>query len=68
MKTKINTSVDTLDVLDRNYDRKYEDLQKRLDAVYDKISDAEDLVYEFSNPNSCANACIRNNSVPSPTK
>ena len=46
MKTKINTSVDTLDVLDRNYDRKYEDLQKRLDAVYDKISDAEDLVYE----------------------
>lgn len=45
-KDKIILQIDTLDVLDRNYDRKYEDLQKRLDAVYDKISDAEDLVYE----------------------
>ena len=45
-KDKIILQIDILDVLDRNYDRKYEDLQKRLDAVYDKISDAEDLVYE----------------------
>lgn len=45
-KDKIILQIDILDVLDRNYDRKYEDLQERLDAVYDKISDAEDLVYE----------------------
>ena len=37
-KDKIILQIDILDVLDRNYDRKYEDLQERLDAVYDKIS------------------------------
>lgn len=43
-KDKIIMQIDNLDVLDRNYDRKYEDLQKRLDLIYDKISDAEDIV------------------------
>lgn len=38
--------IDTLDILDKNYDRKYDDLQKRLDTIYDKIGDAEDLVSE----------------------
>ena len=45
-KDKIILQIDTLDILDKNYDRKYDDLQKRLDTIYDKISDAEDLVSE----------------------
>ena len=43
---KIILQIDTLDILDKNYDRKYDDLQKRLDTIYDKIGDAEDLVSE----------------------
>ena len=43
-KDKIILQIDTLDILDKNYDRKYDDLQKRLDTIYDKIGDAEDLV------------------------
>ena len=45
-KDKIILQIDTLDILDKNYDRKYDDLQKRLDTIYDKIGDAEDLVSE----------------------
>ena len=45
-KDKIILPIDTLDILDKNYDRKYDDLQKRLDTIYDKIGDAEDLVSE----------------------
>lgn len=43
-KDRIILQMDALDVLDRNYERKYEDLQKRLDLIYDKISDAEEVV------------------------
>lgn len=46
-KDKIILQIDTLDILDENYDRKYDDLQKRLDTIYDKIGDAEDLVSEI---------------------
>lgn len=35
-KDKIILQIDTLDILDKNYDRKYDDLQKRLDTIYDK--------------------------------
>ena len=45
-KDKIILQIDTLDILDKNYDRKYDDLQKRLDTIYDKIGAAEDLVSE----------------------
>lgn len=45
-KDKIILQIDTLDILDKNYDRKYDDLQKRLDTIHDKIGDAEDLVSE----------------------
>lgn len=45
-KDKLIMQIDNLDVLDKNYDRKYDDLQKRLDSIYDKISDAEDVVYD----------------------
>ena len=45
-KDKIILQIDTLDILDKNYDRKYDDLQKRLDTIYDKIGDAEELVSE----------------------
>lgn len=42
-KDKIISQLDSLDVLDKNYDRKYDDLQKRLESMYNKIADAEDL-------------------------
>ena len=44
VKDKIILQLDSLDVLDKNYDRKYEDMQKRLDSSYDKISEAEELI------------------------
>lgn len=43
-KDKIIIQIDSLDIVDRNYDRKYDDLQMRLDGIYDKISDAEDVI------------------------
>ena len=44
VKDKIIMQLDNLDVLDKNYDRKYEDMQKRLDSSYEKIADAEELI------------------------
>lgn len=46
-KDKIAMQIDNLDVLDRNYDRKFDDLQARLDAIYDKIADVEETVASF---------------------
>ncbi len=33
--------MDRLDVTDRHYDRKYQDMQDRLDNLYDRIDDIE---------------------------
>jgi len=41
-KNKLISQIDNLDVLDRNYERKFDDLQHRLDSIYDKIADSED--------------------------
>ena len=39
--------MDTLDVTDPHYERKINDLQKRLDAQYDIIEEAENAVEEI---------------------
>ena len=37
-----------LDVNDRHYDRKYQDMQDRLDNLYDKISEIEDAIQDVT--------------------
>ena len=41
-KKSLEKQIDSLDVLDKHYDRKMSDLQKRLDKMYDYISEVED--------------------------
>lgn len=36
--------LDRLDVTDRHYDRKYQDMQDRLDTLYDRIADLEEKI------------------------
>lgn len=40
--------LDALDVNDRHYDRKYQDMQDRLDNLYDKISEVEDAIQDIT--------------------
>lgn len=40
-KTKIENQLDNLDVMDKHYDKKANDLQERLDKMYDNIDDTE---------------------------
>lgn len=47
IKTRLEKQMDTLDVTDTHYERKINDLQKRLDAQYDIIEDAEIAVEEI---------------------
>lgn len=46
-KTKLGKQIDALDVTDRHYDRKYDDMQSRLDTLYDEIEAAEDEIGEL---------------------
>ncbi len=41
-KNKLMQQLDRLDVTDRHYDRKYQDMQERLNTLYDRIADLED--------------------------
>ena len=43
-KKKLMDMLDKLDVMDRHYDRKYQDMQDRLETLYDKISEIEDMI------------------------
>ena len=43
-KTKLT---DMLDVSDKHYDRKYQDMQDRLDNLYDKVSELEDTIADI---------------------
>ena len=43
-KTKLTDMLDKLDVMDKHYDRKYQDMHDRLDNLYDKISEYEDSI------------------------
>ncbi len=47
MKDKIAMWLDALDIMDRNNDRKYNDMQARLEKVYEKITELEDAAAEF---------------------
>lgn len=46
-KTKLGKQIDALDVTDRHYDRKYDDMQSRLDSLYDEIEAVEDEIGEL---------------------
>ena len=46
-KDKLAAQIDALDVFDRNYERKFDDLQNRLDAIYEKIAEYEDVAEEL---------------------
>ena len=39
--------LDKLDVSDKHYDRKYQDMQDRLDNLYDKASELEDTIADI---------------------
>lgn len=41
-KDKLSDRLDSLDILDPAYDAKYEDMERRLDALYLKITEAEE--------------------------
>ena len=43
-KDKLNQQLDRLDVTDRHYNRKYQDMQDRLDTLYDRIADLEEKI------------------------
>ncbi len=45
-KKKLTDLLDALDVTDRHYDRKYQDMQDRLDNLYDKISEVEEAIQD----------------------
>ena len=47
-KAKLISIIEGLDLKDRNYNRKYYDMQNRLDALYDKISEFENSIAAIS--------------------
>lgn len=47
-KTKLTDTLDKLDVMDKHYDPKYEDMHGRLDNLYDKISEYEDSIADIT--------------------
>ena len=47
-KTKLTDMLDKLDVMDKHYDRKYQDMHDRLGNLYDKISEYEDSIADIT--------------------
>lgn len=47
-KTKLNQMLDRLDVTDRHYDRKYQDMQERLNNLYDQIGEIDDSIADIN--------------------
>lgn len=47
-KAKFTDMLDKLDVMDKHYDRKYQDMHDRLDNLYDKISEYEDSIADIT--------------------
>ena len=47
IKTRIEQQMDNLDVTDTHYDKKISDLQRRLDAKYDRIDEVEETRAEL---------------------
>ena len=48
IKTRIEQQMDNLDVTDTHYDKKISDLQRRLDAQYDRIDEVEETRAELT--------------------
>lgn len=46
-KTRLGKQIDSLDITDKYYDRKYEDMQTRLDNLYDEIAGVENQLAEI---------------------
>jgi len=46
LQRKLESELDSLDVMDKHYDRKYESLNRRLDEVFDAIEEADKKVSE----------------------
>ena len=46
-KTKLTDMLDRLDVSDKHYDSKYQDMQDRLDNLYDMVSELEDTIADI---------------------
>lgn len=46
-KKKLVLMLDKLDVNDRHYERKYQDMQERLDNLYDRISELEETLADI---------------------
>ena len=46
-KKKLTEMLDRLDVNDKHYDRKYQDMHDRLDILYDRISELEDMIADI---------------------
>lgn len=46
-KKKLTEMLDRLDVSDKHYDRKYQDMHDRLDILYDRISELEDIIADI---------------------
>lgn len=46
-KKKLTEMLDWLDVNDKHYDRKYQDMHDRLDILYDRISELEDTIADI---------------------
>lgn len=47
-KNKLADQMDHLSVSDKNYDKKYNDMQERLDRLYDEITDIENAMEEVT--------------------
>ena len=45
-KNKLTQQMDSLDVTDSHYDRKYQDMQERLNRFYDRIAETESAISE----------------------
>ena len=45
-KNRLADQMDHLSVSDKNYDKKYNDMQERLDKLYDEITDIENAMEE----------------------
>ena len=45
-KTKLGQQMDSLDVTDKHYDRKYQDMEERLYKLYDDIDSVEEEIEE----------------------
>ena len=48
-KDRLIDNISNLDSNDKHYNRKMEDMQERLDALYDRIADLDDAIYELQN-------------------